>query len=179
MRIIAGKYRGRVLASFENIGVRPTSDRVKESLFGILSPVMVGAKVLDLFAGTGNLGIECLSRGAAFVRFNDSSKQSVSVLKKNLSFVKETGVVVTQMDFRTCLASPEQFDLIFLDPPYASDFGKEALKLIARGKLTKDGIAVLENEGEAEEIEGLENYDTRSYGRTKLHFYRNAERREV
>ena len=173
MRVIAGKYRGRTLASFEQIGVRPTSDRVKESLFGILSPVIVGARVLDLFAGSGSLGIESLSRGASFVRFNDNSGAAIALLKKNLSFLREENFKVGQADFKRCLSLPDRYDVVFIDPPYASDCAREALSLVA-GRLTQGGVAVLENEGEALLVSGLVCYDSRSYGRTKLHFYRGT-----
>ena len=85
MRIIGGKYRSRVLAEFKGDAVRPTSDRVKESLFNILSLSLRGARVLDLFCGSGALGLESLSRGASEVVFNDLSKDSLTILKKNLT----------------------------------------------------------------------------------------------
>ena len=85
MRVISGKYRGLVLSEFKGMEIRPTADRVKESLFNILSFKVAGARVLDLFCGSGNLGIECLSRGADFVHFNDISRGSIAVLNKNLA----------------------------------------------------------------------------------------------
>ena len=88
MRVIAGKYRGRILAEFKGRAVRPTSDRVKESVFEILSRRFQGARVLDLFCGSGALGIESLSRGAEEVIFNDSSRESVLLTKKKLSCFK-------------------------------------------------------------------------------------------
>ena len=88
MRVIGGRYRSRVLAEFPGEDVRPTSDRVKESLFNILALKLYGARVLDLFAGSGALGIECLSRGAKEVVFNDLSKDSLAILKKNLTMLK-------------------------------------------------------------------------------------------
>ena len=84
MRIISGKYRGMKLTGFEGTEIRPTADRVKESLFNILYGRVAGTRVLDLFCGSGSLGIECLSRGAEFVHFNDISAESTSLLKKNL-----------------------------------------------------------------------------------------------
>lgn len=174
MRIIAGTYRGKKLTSFDGMDIRPTSDRVKESLFAILSDRVIGASVLDLFAGSGNLGIECLSRGASFVHFNDLAQSSLNVLKKNLDSVRATNYKISKGDFRACLMGKGEYDLIFIDPPYASEFGVEALRLIAKGKLSERGIAIFENESEGATIEGLELYDTRSYGRTKLHFYRNV-----
>ena len=84
MRIVGGKYRGRVLAAFKGKEVRPTSDRAKEALFNILAPEISGANVLDLFCGTGGIGLEALSRGADLVVFNDVSKDSLAILRKNL-----------------------------------------------------------------------------------------------
>ena len=85
MRVISGKYRGMVLAEFKGMEIRPTADRVKESLFNILSFKISSSRVLDLFSGSGSLGIECLSRGAQFVQFNDISPDSIAVLNKNLA----------------------------------------------------------------------------------------------
>ena len=99
MRIISGKYRGLKLAEFDGSDVRPTADRVKESLFNVLFGRVVGARVLDLFCGSGNLGIECLSRGAEIVHFNDISPASINVLKKNLARLKnERNYKITNLD---------------------------------------------------------------------------------
>lgn len=178
MRVIAGKYRGLNLAEFKGAEIRPTADRVKESLFNILSPHIIGAEVLDLFCGSGSLGIECLSRGAKSVHFNDISKASVELFKKNA--VKLNGkekYTVTTLDFKFCLDTVEDFDLIFIDPPYASDAGVEALKIISRGgKLKEGGIAVYERDRAFEgEIAGLEMFDERKYGKTYLSFFRIGE----
>ncbi|MDE7453776.1 MAG: 16S rRNA (guanine(966)-N(2))-methyltransferase RsmD [Clostridia bacterium] len=178
MRVVAGKYRGLALAEFKGEEIRPTADRVKESLFNILSPHITGAEVLDLFCGSGSLGIECLSRGAKFAHFNDISKDSIAVLKKNLA--KLTGkdkYTVTTSDFKRCLLTEGDYDLIFIDPPYASDAGIEALKLISReDKLKYGGIAVYERDRAFEgEIRGLEMFDERKYGKTYLSFFRSGE----
>ena len=90
MRIIGGKFRSRVLAEFKGDAVRPTADRTKEALFNILGVKVIGARALDLFAGSGALGLECLSRGAAETVFNDLSKDSIAILKKNLNTLKIT-----------------------------------------------------------------------------------------
>ena len=176
MRIISGKYRGMVLASFNGENIRPTADRVKESLFNILGPVS-GSRVLDMFCGSGNLGLECISRGASFVHFNDISKESLAVLKKNLSRI-EGNFTITNYDFSRCLERGEKYDLIFIDPPYASDFGTEALKLVAAGNhLSGDGIAVFERDRSFDgEICGLEKIDERKYGKTYLTFFKAGER---
>ncbi len=174
MRVISGKYRGLNLAEFKGAEIRPTADRVKESLFNILSPHIAGAEVLDLFCGSGNLGIECLSRGAKSVHFNDLSKDSIAVFKKNAAKLDgRDKYTVTALDFKRCLARVEDFDLIFIDPPYASDAGIEALKIISRDdKLKYGGIAVYERDRAFEgEIHGLEMFDERKYGKTYLSFF--------
>lgn len=174
MRIISGKYRGMVLSQFGGKEIRPTADRVKESLFNILSGEIAGAAVLDLFCGSGNLGIECLSRGAAHVHFNDISKDSIAVLGKNLARLKDVSFAVTTKDYALCLSGAKGFDLVFIDPPYASDFGVNSLKIIAEGNtLNKGGIAVFERDRAfGGEIDGLEKYDERKYGKTYLTFFR-------
>jgi len=173
MRIISGKYRGLKLAEFAGADIRPTADRVKESLFNILYGRVAGARALDLFCGSGNLGIECLSRGAEFVHFNDCSAESVKVLKQNLQKIKETGFSVTNLDYAACLARVKGFDLIFIDPPYRLDIGATALRLIAEKRILNScGIAVYERDRAFfGEIEGLNVFDERKYGNTYLTFF--------
>ena len=182
MRIIGGKFRSRVLAEFEGEDVRPTSDRVKESLFNILSLKLYGARVLDLFAGSGALGLESLSRGAKEVVFNDCAKASLAILKKNLTALKITPggeeAKLMNCDYLVCLEQAQgKFDIIFIDPPYRFDFGEKALQKISqRGLLTENGIAVYERDRPFEgEIDGLEKYDERKYGKTYLTFFRIKE----
>lgn len=169
MRIIAGKHRGRTLASFSGDAVRPTPDRVKESLFQILSPKMQGARVLDLFAGSGALGLECLSRGAKEAVFNDVSKDSLGLLGKNLRLVKESADAFN-LDYRALLSRIEgRFDLIFCDPPYKESYLKEILAIVKeRGLLNRDGLVVYESEREEEGAEGWLLADRRRYGRTNI-----------
>ena len=182
MRIIGGKHRSRVLAEFPGEDVRPTSDRVRESLFNILSLKIYGARVLDLFSGSGALGLESLSRGAKEVVFNDYSKDSLAILKKNLAALKISvggeEAKVCNYDFSVCLESVKgEFDLIFIDPPYRFEYGVAALKKIAaKGLLSENGVAVYERDRPFEgEIEGLEKYDERKYGKTYLTFFRKGE----
>lgn len=177
MRIIGGKYRGMKLAQFGGEEIRPTADRVKESLFNILSPEIAGAKVLDLFCGSGNLGIESLSRGAGSVRFNDISPDSIKVLKENLARLKGEDYNVSCKDFSVCLAQGERYDIIFIDPPYRLDAGIRALEIIGKNKLLNDGgIAVYERDRIFEgEVFGLEKYDERKYGKTYLTFFRQGD----
>ncbi len=169
-----------MLAKFDGEDVRPTADRVKESLFNILSLKIYGANVLDLFSGSGALGLECLSRGAKKVTFNDLSKDSLAILKKNLKTLKveEQEYKLCNYHFATCLdVQREPFDLIFIDPPYAQEFGEIALKKIAENKLlSENGIAIYERDRAfVGEIAGLEKYDERKYGKTYLTFFRRVE----
>ena len=175
MRIIAGKYRGRVLAEFRGQDIRPTSDRVKESLFQILSGKLIGARVLDLFCGSGALGIEALSRGASYVVFNDFSRESLAVCKKNLAAVKEEGELHA-LDFRACLLSVSgKFNIIFSDPPYKQDYTAEILRIVKeRDLLAEGGLVVCESEREETAPEGWELADFRSYGRTKVAMFQRS-----
>lgn len=169
MRIIAGKYRGRTLAPIRGDFIRPTPDRVKESLFQILSDRLVGARVLDLFAGSGALGLECLSRGAGEVLFNDASRDSLAVLNKNLKLSGER-VSVYNLDFRAMLKRAEgKFDLIFCDPPYKEEYLGEILALVKeRGLLSEGGLVIYESERKEHGGEGWSLADERRYGRTNV-----------
>lgn len=179
MRIISGKYRGLKLAEFSGDDIRPTADRVKESLFSIISAHVSGARVLDLFCGSGGLGLECISRGAASVHFNDCSAESTAVLRKNLLKLKgDSNYSVTTLDFSVCLDRLSgKFDIVFIDPPYRLDIGGEALKIIAkRSLLSENGIAIYERDRPySGDITGLTLYDERKYGKTYLSFFRARE----
>lgn len=179
MRIIGGTHRGRKLAAFEGEDIRPTSDRVKESLFNILSDSVRGAAVLDLFCGSGNLGLESLSRGAAAVHFNDISKDSLALLRKNVAAMGVVGAcTVTNYDYLTCLGTAKKkYDIIFLDPPYRFDYGVHALKAICDyGLLNPDGVVIYERD-RAFSGDGfnLEKYDERKYGKTYITFFRTPQ----
>src|SRR5437870_8562384 len=129
MRIIAGKFRGRKLKSPPSLQTRPTSDRLRETLFNILAPRIEGARFLDLCAGTGAVGIEALSRGAAHVTFVDQSRKMRALIEANLESLK---VDPNKIEIETAEASEvsrkfvkttaESFDIIFFDPPYAADY---------------------------------------------------------
>jgi len=177
MRVISGKYRGLKLTEFAGWDVRPTADRVKESLFNVLQGRIAGAEVLDLFCGSGNLGIECLSRGAKSVHFNDISPVSLEILKKNIARLKDLqNFNITNLDYSVCLTRAGKFDLIFIDPPYKLETGAEALKLIGEnGLLNEGGIAVYERDRSfSGEIAGLKITDERKYGKTFLTFFERA-----
>ena len=116
MRVITGSARGRKLKTPENYDIRPTTDNVKESVFNIIQFDIEGRRVLDLFAGTGQLGIECLSRGASSAVFVDQSREAVKIVKENLKACGLTGTVV-QADAMSFLRTCGKFDIIFVDPP--------------------------------------------------------------
>lgn len=165
-----------MLATFKGDAVRPTADRVKESVFQILSMRLTGARVLDLFCGSGALGIECLSRGAGEVVFNDKSKDSLALLKKNLDRVTESYRIKNQ-DFRSCLMGADgKFDLIFSDPPYKEDYLPEILRICAERELLRPhGLVIHEGEREEQAPSGWRMSDMRKYGRTYVHFLEREE----
>jgi len=174
MRVITGSARGRKLKDLQGYDTRPTTDRVKEGLFNIIQFDIEGRKVLDLFAGTGQLGIETLSRGAASAVFVEQRRDAVALIKENLRLTRlEAGAKVVPGDSMAFLAScKEHFDLILLDPPYASDLLKNAVNAIYRFDiLSNHGIIVCESavEWAAPPVEPP-YFQRRSYryGKTKL-----------
>ena len=178
MRIVAGKYRGRTLKSFDGEKIRPTSDKARESLFSILQFKIYGKSFLDLFAGTGAMGIEALSRGAKFAWFNDYSRDSVALIKSNLLALRvEEEHRVTNADAITLLKTLSQkFDYIYIDPPYASQLKNSAITL-SKDALTDDGVIIFEDERAFDgDIEGLTIFDRRKYGRIHLTFFKKEER---
>ncbi len=179
MRVVGGTFRGMKLVPFEGMDIRPTADRVKESIFDILASEIAGCRALDLFCGSGALGIECLSRGAEHVSFNDNSPRSIAVLTRNLQKLKgAANYDVTRLDFAERLKRERgKFDLVFIDPPYAHDSGIQALKIIGAGNiLSKDGVCVFERNRRFDgEIEGLRISDERKYGTVCLTFFKRPE----
>ncbi len=181
MRVISGIARGTKLNSIDNILTRPTLDRVKESLFSIIQSYLQESNVLDLFAGSGALGIESLSRGANHCTFCDKSYESVKMLKQNLQKTNlEDKATIFVQDYKKCLKSltGKKYDIIFIDPPYKLDIAVNSIKLILEYKmLSKDGIIILETDEEKRELSEIENielevYDVRKYGRVSLIFLR-------
>lgn len=142
MRVITGTARGRRLRTPENYDIRPTTDNVKESLFNIIQFDVEGRKVLDLFAGTGQLGIECLSRGADSVVFVDESREAVNIVKDNLKTCGLSASVL-QMDALSYLRGCGKFDLIFVDPPYDANLYEEVLKIINSVDILSDGGIII------------------------------------
>jgi 16S rRNA (guanine966-N2)-methyltransferase len=138
MRIIAGKYKGQSLNHFTASHIRPTTDRVKETLFNILQIDIPGARVLDLFAGTGNLGLEALSRGAAEVLFVESHPKSIEIIRKNIQKLKVTEPhVVWNQDVLRFLNKPTSsgFDIIFADPPFTEAMADEVLTVASQSEV--------------------------------------------
>ncbi len=183
MRIIAGKFRGRALAVPGHDGLRPTSDRVRESVFNILAHgiedfSMAGARVIDLFAGTGALGLEALSRGASYCLFVEESAEARALIRRN---VEEFGLTGETRIFRrdaTDLGpagNMDGYDLAFLDPPYGKGLGDAALAILVAGQWLKPGaIAVLEERAgvDVQLPAGLTEIDRRSWGDTEVRFLR-------
>lgn len=150
MRIISGKYKGKEILGYQLEGTRPTQDRVKESLFAMIQNEVGEAKVLDLFAGTGNLGLEALSNGARHCTFIDNNPKATQTIKKNIDHlgISQNQVSVITSDYRAFLTQDkESYDIIFLDPPYRYTFLSELLPtLIQQNKVTPAGIVVCEYE---------------------------------
>lgn len=150
IRIISGNWRGRKLPVLNSEGLRPTTDRTKETLFNWLAPYIVGLNCLDAFSGTGSLGLEALSRGAATVTFIEKDKKVASQLTKNLDTLGavKSDVKLIVGDALQLLANDnEQYDLIFLDPPFHQGLADEAMSIISSGEiLSEDGLVYLETE---------------------------------
>lgn len=172
MRVIAGKHRGRVLKEFKGREIRPTSDRAKEALFNILQFDIAGCAFLDLYSGTGGIGIEAISRGAEKVVFVDNSEESIKLLKENLKYLKEEAEVVRSDAAAYIACSRTKFDLIFLDPPYRDDAKPLITAIAERGILNDGGRIIYEHsDGSCGDIEGVKLVDTRNYGIAVFDFY--------
>ena len=144
LRIVAGKWRSRLLDIADVPGLRPTSERIRETLFNWLGPTIPGARCLDLFAGTGALGLEALSRGAADAVFVEKSPLAVKVLRDNVQLLAATTADVRQGDALAFLQAPpgEKFDIVFLDPPFAADMLDDLCRLIDEASVLGGGALV-------------------------------------
>ena len=180
MRIISGTARGTKLYTLDGLTTRPTLDRIKEPLFSIIQTYINDeSNVLDLFAGSGALGLEALSRGALKAYFCDKSYEATNIIKKNIekTHLQEKSVVINK-DYKKCLEllQDKKFDIIFIDPPYRFDIAvKSVEKILELNILADNGIIVLETDDEKRELEELENVDVsvkdlRKYGRVNLLF---------
>lgn len=181
MRVISGRCRGMRLRSVPGTATRPTTDRVKESLFNILAPWVPGARVLDLFAGTGALGIEALSRGAQEAVFVEREPRAAAVVRANLRHtglesLAEVRLADAVREVQRLARQGRQFDLVFMDPPYGQGLAQAALAALgAAGLVAPDGWVVVEH-GVREEMpkraENLAQVRTVRYGDTVLTFFR-------
>jgi len=179
VRVISGSARGLKLNTPGDDRVRPTTDRVKESMFNIVQDWVYDSQVLDLFAGSGALGIEALSRGASQAVFCDNSLDSIKIIKSNIEKARlaDRSQIVSG-DFKRCLrdmeAKNQSFDMIFVDPHYYEGLFEEVLDTIRSCKiLKKDGIVIVEHDAKKPigQVEGLEVYKEKKYGITMLTFY--------
>ena len=192
MRVISGKAKGRRLKAVPGETTRPIMDRVKENLFNLLGNFVAGTRWLDLFAGTGQVGIEALSRGAAEVVFVDNTRAAIQTIHANLAITGlAPGARVVQMDaFRSLRREPAApFDLIYVAPPQYKGLWVDAVKIVDQRPLrqpvgrylTSNGIVVVQidpKEYVPLELQSLALYDLRRYGNTQLCFYERADREE-
>ena len=151
VKIISGKYKGRVLDGFDLKGTRPTMDRVKESLFGMIQEKIEDSIVLDLFSGSGNLGIEALSEGAKFAYLVDNNRKAIDIIRKNITKIGIQEVEIICKDYKNALQylndHHDKFDIIFLDPPYQTNDIEKSLELIYDyDLLQQEGIVVCESD---------------------------------
>jgi 16S rRNA (guanine(966)-N(2))-methyltransferase RsmD len=178
MRVITGKAKGAALKTPEGIVTRPTADRVKEAVFSMLQFEIAGASVLDLFGGTGHLGIEALSRDAKYAVFVDSNENACKLIRENLkrtNFLQQSTVV--RSDYMTFLKKCNQkFNIIFLDPPYAEDFLEKSLKMITEIDILQSGGIIITERPLGKELsvtfDGYFRSKDYKYGNTLITLFR-------
>lgn len=178
MRVITGIARGRKLKNFEGQDIRPTTDMVKEAMFSVIQFDIEGCGTLDLFSGTGQLGIEALSRGAKFCRFVDKSKESAELTRENIALTgfKDISNVINADSIDFLRMGRYKFDLAFLDPPYNKGLIEEALPLL-EPMMNDGGIVVCEHEKETvlpESVGKLKVKKVYRYGKTSVTLYKSA-----
>ena len=186
MRVISGLARGTKLDSIESLNTRPTLDRVKESLFNIIQNNIIDSEALDLFAGSGAIGIELISRGSKKVYFCEKSHDATKMIKRNLCKTKfEDKAEIYEKDYKKCLLELSnkkiKLDIIYIDPPYKMDLSAISIqKIISLDLLKKDGIIVVETDELERDLKNIEKlpvevYDLRKYGRVHLIFLNRKE----
>ena len=184
LRVISGSAKGHGLKTIKGDSTRPTSDKVKGAVFNIIAPYIEGSSVLDMFAGTGSLGIEALSRGAAAAVFFDKSPQCCRIIKENLQHTKLTEkAAVYNIDYAAGISKMyndgQKFDIIIMDPPYNKNFIQEALILLTKNDIiVDDGIIIAEHSVSdrlAESCGNLKMIDTRKYGDTMITIYKDGK----
>ncbi len=170
MKIVSGFLKGRNIEGFHLEGTRPTMDRVKESLFSMIQGEIENCICLDLFSGSGNLGLESISRGAKKVYFNDFNKKAVQIIRKNINtFSVFDCSVVLNMNYKKALQElkMEKFDIIFLDPPYDTDYIEESIKIIEKYEILHSNALVICESNRLEKIiysKKFEEFKRRRYG---------------
>lgn len=181
MRVIAGKFKGRQLASFSGSQVRPMMDRVKETLFNKIQFEVPGSKVLDLFSGTGSLGIEALSREAEQVVAVEKSASSIQIIKKNLEKLKihEDFLIVKKDVFSYIKSTDSVFDIVLVDPPFTKKIANKVMEELSKSNVCHpEGVIAIESQKQ-EVIEDKygewEVWDRKDYGDKKLSFYKKGE----
>lgn len=189
MRIIAGRFRGRKLASFDADHIRPTTDRVKESIFNKLQGYFDGARVLDLFAGTGNLSFESLSRGATFVEAVEMSRKSIAIIQKNIELlqIEKNEIRVVCEDVLKYLRANQgpAFDVVLADPPFTKKMADEVLKAMVDSKAVGPETLVMIEASSHELVEDrytcttgfnpLVRFDHKDYGDKKISYFQREE----
>ena len=189
MRIIAGKMRGTKLFTLDGDNTRPTLDRVKEPLFSIINFKLQDAIVLDLFSGSGALGLESISRGADKAFLCDNSRLAINIIKQNVQKTRaEENVEIVFKNYEKALEDFKnrniKFDIVFLDPPYKTNFAEIATEaIIKQNLLNEDGIIIIETDTKEKVVQNLQNldvnlYDERKYGRVSLLFLCTQERKK-
>ena len=178
MRIIAGERKGHTIYAPRGRETRPTSDRVRENIFNIVAPWVEGARVLDLYAGSGAMGLEALSRGAERAVFVESDPDAVRAIERNLDKLRLTGARVVRHDAVTGLAQEanagRKYDLVLADPPYAMT-NYDSLSRYLPGVLAEDGLLVFESAAKTEpELPGLTVRTSRKYGSTRVTVFEHA-----
>lgn len=181
MRVISGKFKGRRLSEFEAAHIRPTTDRVKETLFNKLMGRVEDARVLDLFSGTGNLAIECLSRGARHVDIVENHRKSLDIIRDNLRLLKiGGGYKIFPVDAFSYIKGyhGEGYDLVLADPPFTQAWAHELTTLVAVSPLLADqGLFIVEASSQErmdEAYPGLNRLDRREFGDKDLNFFEKA-----
>ena len=181
MRIIAGKHKGKTLSEFELSSTRPTSDLVRGAIFNMLGERVDDCTFLDLFAGTGAMGIEAISRNAKQVVFVDNNQESINLIKKNTSFLKENNFKIKKGDCFGALneLSTQQyyFDIIFIDPPYKTDLAEKCIKQISKcSLLSSDGVVVWEHDDSKNDLLNLlVDVKTKKYGKKYVTILNNRQ----
>ena len=172
MRIISGRYRGKNLREFNFETTKPTTDRVKESIFNLIQFDVADSVVLDLFAGTGALGIESISRGCKMVHFVDSNNKAISLIKENLKGIEGQYEIINQSFENFLNTTKTKYDIVFLDPPYKTEYGIKAIDMLVKNDLLNTNAIIIFETSEENKFDlNFENFklNTKKYGSVVVH----------